>query len=164
MNKKLIIIIVAGVLSLALLITGAVLLFTNAFGKEKGEPILTVATVEGKVGDTVTVPIKISNNPGFIVIGTTFTFNQEALEYVGFEKGNLLDNYDFNLTDEGLKFISLEDKDVKRNGTIVKLKFKITKKAEKSNEIGITLMSDGICDSETNAYTAKIKTGAINLK
>ena len=46
-------------------------------------PVITVESVAGSVGSTVTVAISIENNPGICGLEATLAFNKAALEYVG---------------------------------------------------------------------------------
>ena len=50
-------------------------------------PQIMAANVNGKPGDTVTVPISVKNNPGVIANILRFSYNSDALEYVGGGEG-----------------------------------------------------------------------------
>ena len=51
------------------------------------EPQLLVSNVSGNPGDTVTVIFKVKNNPGVVGNILNFSFNGDALEYLGGESG-----------------------------------------------------------------------------
>lgn len=74
--------------TLALLLALAMsfsLAVTSAFAA--GELTVTVGTVSGAAGDTVEVPVAVSNNPGILSTKLAFSFDSDALELTGMTKG-----------------------------------------------------------------------------
>ena len=54
---------------------------------DSSEPQIMVSNVSGNPGDTVTVIFKIKNNPGVVGNILNFSYNGDALEYLGGESG-----------------------------------------------------------------------------
>ena len=54
---------------------------------DSSEPQLMVSNVSGNPGDTVTVIFSVKNNPGVVGNILNFSFNGDALEYLGGESG-----------------------------------------------------------------------------
>ena len=71
-------------------IDGAIVVGGNAEENQftdSTEPQLLVSNVSGNPGDTVTVIFKVKNNPGVVGNILNFSFNGDALEYLGGESG-----------------------------------------------------------------------------
>lgn len=71
-------------------IDGAIVVGGNAEDNQftdSTEPQLLVSNVSGNPGDTVTVIFKVKNNPGVVGNILNFSFNGDALEYLGGESG-----------------------------------------------------------------------------
>lgn len=62
-------------------------------------PALTIANVAGTAGQQVEVPVTISGNPGILGLVILFEYDSTGLEIVSIEKGDTLENgdFDFNL-------------------------------------------------------------------
>ena len=54
---------------------------------DSSEPQLLVSNVSGKAGDTVTVIFSVKNNPGVVGNILNFSYNGDALEFLGAESG-----------------------------------------------------------------------------
>ena len=103
------------------------------------QPVITVANVFAKQGETVKVNISIANNPG--IMGMTFcvTYDADALVYEGYEEGYLTNYSVLNHTDKGeISFVNIEDADVANDGVIVTILFTAKETTELGDyEIGI---------------------------
>ena len=98
---------------------------------------VTIGNFEGKTGDVIDVPIKLSENPGILAGMFIFEYDSKALEYVDYEQGDILDEYEVNATAGKVACVisssALEDS--KKNGTIITLQFKVKDGAAKGDYI-----------------------------
>ncbi len=85
--------------------------------------------INAKPGETIIVPIKLNHNPGIMASALEIEYNGDKLTYDGFEKGDVFKTHRIIEKEDRLIFTNLEDKNSKKSGTIVKLKFKVRKKA-----------------------------------
>ena len=86
----------------------------------------------------------ISNNPGFYAGTFVFEYDNTELTYLDYEKGDILDEYEVELVDGKISSIvySSKNADVKKDGTLMVLKFK-AKKAPQDGAYKITIDKDG---------------------
>ncbi|MBR7132577.1 MAG: hypothetical protein IKD04_03510 [Clostridia bacterium] len=165
MNKKVVIIVAAVVLAVALVITGTVLILESSFGgSASGDPTITVGTVSGSKGDTVKVPVEISSNPGIMAFLLEFNYDKEALEYTGYKEGDFLTGYDVNATEGTVKFLNLEDNDVAKNGVLIYLEFKILDGAAAKNDIKLVIGENSICNYNEEVIEVTAKDGSVKVK
>lgn len=165
MNKKVVIIVAAVVLAVALVITGTVLILKSSFGgSASGDPTITVGTVSGSKGDTVKVPVEISGNPGIMAFLLEFNYDKDALEYTGYKEGNFLTGYDVNATEGTVKFLNLEDKDVKKDGTLIYLEFKILDDSKSESEIELVIGENSICNYNEETIDVAAVNGKVKIK
>ena len=154
MSKKKIIIIASIIVAVILAIVGTILLLTNVFSDgASGPAVITVGSAKGEKGDIVKIPVDISNNPGIGAEMFTFTYDSEAVKYIGYEKGDVLSDYEFADNNGTLKFLGLENGDVDKNGNLFTLKFEILGK--KGSDIGITVEDIINFDEQNIENTAK---------
>ncbi len=133
---------------------------SGEYAEQDGDAVITIGSVEGKKGDTIVVPVKISNNPGFVASLFSFSYDKDSLEYIGYDKGDFLKDYEF-ADDKGvLKFLGMEDKDTKTNGLLFNLKFKIT--AEKDSEI--KLATEEMINFDEQTIKLVSKSGKVKVK
>lgn len=185
MKKKIVIIIAAVVLVLALLVTGVVLFLKGSFSKNNkdnnssiesgsvsepvslepsGEVNFSIGSVEGKVGDTVSVPVEITNNPGFVASLLKFKYDTKSLKYKGYDKGDFLSSYEISDNKGTIYFLAEENADVKDNGVVINLKFEVLKDAKTSD---IELISDDetmLVNWDEQFYTVSGTNGKVTIK
>ena len=134
MNKKVVIILVAAVVALALIITGTVIglkgLFKNSSSSDASQPIsekakITVGSVSAKKGETIEIPVKIDKNPGIMAMLFDIKYDSSVLQYMNYSKGDVLSDYSFNDLGGSVRFVNIEDNDITKNGTLFTLKFKV---------------------------------------
>ncbi len=99
---------------------------------------VTIGDFEGKTGDIIDVPIKLSENPGILAGMFIFEFDSKALEYVDYEKGdilNIVDEDDVIATAGTVSCLmeASELKDTTKNGTLITLQFKVKDGAAKGD-------------------------------
>ncbi len=131
---------------------------------EKG--IITVGTVNGNTGDTVIVPITITENPGICGVTISITYNSEALEYIEGIDGTVFyeakpqEHPEKNI----IRFVTAESSNRKNNGTVVSLKFKIAPKAKAGlHKIDISYRSGDFCNWKLDRIMPKIISGGVEV-
>ena len=170
MNKKLLIIVISSVLALALVITGVILILKSSFfkkdfnGSSSKNTVITVESVSGKKGKTVTVPVSIKGNPGFMTMLLSMDYDTEVLKYKGYQKSDFLTDYEFSDIDGTLRFLTLEDTDINKNGVFVNIVFEILD--DKVSETKITFNTDEnqIANSAQKFVTAEFENGVVKIK
>ena len=102
----------------------------------KIDPIsVSVSSAEGAKDSIVKVSVDVDKNPGFMATLMSITYDKDTLQYVGYEKADILSDYEFSNNEGELKFICAEEGDVSDNGTLFNLKFKVI--GDKDSEIKI---------------------------
>ena len=161
MLKKLISLILC--LSLCLcLVSGA--LVTKAATINKG--IITVDTVEGITGDTVTVPIRIAENPGILAVSISITYDSSVLTYEKFYKGNVITDYMVvdHPTKNLIRLVSLCAWDTTNDDVILTLQFEIANNATMGlHPISIEYSSGDFCNENLDRIMPEIVSGGVNV-
>ncbi len=175
-KKKIIIISAISAAVLAVIIAAIILLVSffdfggkkpndndvsSGYAQQDGDAVFTVGSAEGAKGDIVKVPVKISNNPGFIASLMSFKYDNKVLEYIGYEKGDFLEDYEFSNKDGVLKFLGLEEEDVSDNGLLFNLKFEI---AADSGEFDIKLEIEDVINYDEQIIRTAVENGKITVK
>ncbi len=175
-KKKIIIISAISVAVLAVIITAIILLtsffdfggkkddgsnVSSGYAQQDGDAVFTVGSAEGSKGDIVKVPVKISNNPGFVASLMGFKYDTKILKYIGYEKGEFLEDYEFSDKDGVLKFLGLEDADVSDNGLLFNLKFEIV---ADSGESDIKLEIEDVINYDEQIIKTAAENGKITVK
>lgn len=138
----------------------------TAFAAKK--PTITVDTVEAKTGETVTINVSISGNTGIAgaLIGISY---DSKLTLVSAENGDAFGNLSFTKPGKlgnPAKFLwDSESGASKKNGTVLKLTFKVADNAEK----GIVLKVNASCksgdfyDSDMDTVEVNSVNGGVNI-
>lgn len=92
---------------------------------DKDDTSVTVDDIETARGNTFSIPITLNNNPGISSSAIEFLYNTDKLVYLGYEEGNVFENYYFKQTEDSIQFINIEEGDIKKNGLLFKLKFRV---------------------------------------
>lgn len=201
MNKKLLIAIISAVVALAIIAVGAVLIVKSFKAKDNGDSSdgssalvssgessnvtssdqqetetikkggVNLPQVKAKSGEIVEVPIKITENPGIFAGQFQFIFDSNALEYVDYEKGDILDEYEVVPSDGEINCIitgnQMKDNqyvDSTKNGTVITFKFKVKSDAKKGDytiKLGEKTM---LCNIDEKVVSPKIGEGKITVK
>ena len=111
---------------------------------EKGNKEFTLEVDSAKKESIITVPIIVSNNTGFYAGEFLLTFDSSVLSYVDYSEGTIVDQYELEPSDGKVKILAYNSayEDVKGDGTVMELNFKVLKKADDGN-YKITLQKDG---------------------
>ena len=162
--KKNVIIIAAVVLAVAIIAVGAIFVIPAITGGKNSTPVIKVGSETVSSGKTVKVPVTISENPGFMAILLEFEYDTKLLKYVNYSEGSFLDDYNISEKDGVIKFLSLGDKDIKKNGEIVYLEFEAIGAAGSEAEIKLNLAEGSICNFDEEVIKGKAENGKITIK
>lgn len=89
-------------------------------------PTITISSESAMPGDSVTLTIDISNNPGIMAMAFCITYDNSALEYTAYSKGYLSSNTIKNHSEKGhISFVNVENSDKATNGTMLSVIFKV---------------------------------------
>ncbi len=171
-NKKTIIIITASVLAAVALIAGLTVWLVNVFKSDdksvssgkSGDAVITVESVSEKAGKNIKIPVKFTGNPGAMGFFLQFEYDTEALEYLSFEKGELLTDCEVSEQDGTLKLVSVEDNDITKDGVMVYLNFKIKDNATGRSEIKLICDENSVCNYDEQSVPVKTENGKVTVK
>ena len=144
------------------------MVITPVYEKISG-PTISIGNVTAKKGDTVKVPIKIQNNPGISGASVTIAFDS-TLTLKKVKNGDALDDLNFTKPGELVNPCSFLwdgiDENIKENGEMLILTFKISDKAKSGEKLGVTVSySDGaIYDKDLNNVDFDAVGGSITIE
>lgn len=166
MNKKLLVGIIAGVAVLLATVIAIIAVSGNfSFTKpndsnsndkpdssdvtsskvdDNGNTEFTVETEDAKKDSTISIPVLINNNPGFYAGEFYFTYDSNMLEYVDYEEGVIVDQFEAEPAKGAIKLLAYNSQyeDVKKDGVLMTLNFKV-KKASADGQYKITVQDEG---------------------
>ena len=119
--------------------------------------VITVGTVSGKTGDTVTVAVSIQNNPGFAGANFRFLFDTTALKLTQIRKGTLLTSSSggFESNAETGVMLWYDSVNTVGDGVLAELEFEILAKGTfVDQQIGISLLNGAAKSFSSAARTA----------
>lgn len=91
-----------------------------------GSPVITLSNVSANPGESVTVDIKISNNPGIMAMAFCVTYDSGIFEYTDYTRGYPSSCTVKDHPDKGhVAVVCDESSDKATDGTIISLSFKI---------------------------------------
>ncbi len=135
------------------------------------QPTIIVGTVEGKPGDTVSVPITVANNPGIIAMRIFANYDEENLQLISVQDGtvfpagrntfnNRLETNPYTmLWDDGTSRINYTD-----NGALVTLTFAILDSAKEGiSPITVTYDSKSTFDVNLKEVTFITQNGGVTV-
>ena len=161
-NKKVIIIAASAIVVIAAIVLTIVTL-NGGFGF-RTSPTIEVESVEGKVGDTIKVPVRVYKNPGVMGYFLNFEYDDSVLTYVEYEKGDFLTNYEFSTYNGVLSFVNVENKDVDENGVLFYLKFRIKETDKNETEIKLNLTGEEAANSQEKWVKFEGENGTVTIK
>ena len=93
-------------------------------------PNITISSKTAVSGDTVNIPIRITNNTGLMAMTFAVKYDTSALTFKGYAKGYLTDYtvYD-DKANSKINIVNCEDYDVKQDGNIIILRFSVNQNA-----------------------------------
>lgn len=131
---------------------------------EKSDITISIGSAEAKVGDTVKLPVSIKGNPGIMAMQIDFKFDSECLQFVGFEKGKIFSDYETSDSKGIVRLITVENENVKGDGDILTLEFKVTGDKSKSTDVSIDLEKSQFCNYDEELFSAECKSGTVKIK
>lgn len=145
-----------------------IFLFTAQICCAKGFE-LTVDTKAAKAGETVTVDLTLSDNPGIIAALFELEYDKERLRLIKAEDKGLLRGAVFSQTYEKYPYIMLWNsssaKNFTSNGTLATLTFKVLDNAISGDGfIKIFYKSDNVYNAELKNVDIHINNGAISVE
>jgi len=152
-------------LILCLLILCSVAVFpTSAAVVEKGK--IVIGTIEGITGDSVIVPIDITENPGISAITVSITYDSSALEFEESIKGDVLSEAEAvaHPSRNIIRFVTSEMGNKFSDGTLISFKFKIKETAEdKLYKIGMKFNSGDFCNWKLDRIMPTVTSGGVKV-
>ena len=89
-------------------------------------PRISLSNVRALPGESVTINISISNNPGIMAMSFCITYDNEAFEYTGYSKGYLSRYTIKDHSDKGqIAFVNDEASDKSNDGVMLSVKFRV---------------------------------------
>lgn len=179
MDKKKMIIISSIAAAVIVAIVGVVILLSTVFSGDNGDstdkaPVsaggsitVNVGSAEAENGAIVKVPVTVSNNSGFTASLVNVTFDGKVLEYMGYEKGDVINDYEFVPADNAVSILHSEPelKDTTKNGTLYTLKFKVVGKSGEKSEVKLNIPDDGgFINLDEKDVVPKITNGTVTVK
>lgn len=122
------------------------------------QPTISVSSVKAKPGDVVELKVSLENNPGINTFALGFDYDKTSLELL-----DVTINKDL-----GGQFVYkqravwLNSKDVKYNGEILALKFKVSESAQSGDyEVKVTYSPGDISNYDEQDVNFRVKSGTI---
>ena len=138
--------------------------------------IVAVGKVEGKAGETVTVPVTLTNVSANGVTSADFaiTYDSSVLEYVSYEAGSIVKNPSVNLAlnkekDGLLKVLFLDEtlisEYIAEDGIMLNLKFKINSNAKAGTSATVAIGDKPtFADRSLKAIKLAVVNGSVTVK
>ncbi len=122
-------------------------------------PTLTVGTINAHGGETVEIPVTVSNNPGFNAFTFSFLFDETALS---------LDSVTLNSAVGGQLYFTkravwVGSNDYTGNGVILTLRFTVADNASGTYGIGISYKQGDVCNYNEEDVNFTLVSGSINV-
>lgn len=171
MNKKVLILVIAIVAAVAVL--GVSFWLTDGFGllrlnsspsASTGEATITVASKTAEAGKNVRVPVTFTGNPGAMGFLLEFHYDPETLEYINVEKGDFLTDCEASEKDGVIKVIDVEDNDVKKDGVLFQLNFKVKDSAKGSTKVELVPQENDVCNYKEESVSYQAVSGTITIQ
>lgn len=195
-TKKIILAVAGGVVVLALLITGIFVAGKKIGGKKPANDNSSLSSqtgsgssgsgssdgnssdatvsagkvelpkVEAKTGKKVSVPIKLSKNPGINAAQLIFEYDSSALTYNGCENGDILDECE-DAENSGVITVLVQNggiEDSSKNGTLITLSFTVKDGAKPGTYTVKASEKSMICNSDEVIVVPELSDGQITVK
>ena len=128
---------------------------------------ITFGEVEGKVGDEVTVPVTISNNPGISIFFFVVKYDAEGLTFVSADEGEILTSGTFTPVNDSVNGeLSLPwftvDGDIAEDGVLMNLTFRINESAKGDFELTVRYLPQDIANAMSTQVDCTVMNGKIS--
>lgn len=122
-------------------------------------PTMTVGSVTAKPGETVTVPVTVTNNPGISAFTLSVDYDSSAMTLVGAKQGDALGGtYSF---DQNCVWIGSGN--YTENGTILELSFTLSEAARGELPVSVSYGPGDICNWELESVGFNVVPGAVRV-
>ena len=142
------------------------LFITSAAVINKSEII--ISTVSAKPGDKeVIVPIEMNENPGIMALTLSITYDSNVLEYVGYSKGKVVNDYMLKAHPDKnvIRFVSGMFSESKESGLLIKLKFNVKSDAKVgTSKVNIECSKGDICNEKLDNIMPSITSGGVKVE
>lgn len=145
-----------------------IILFCAIPGSASSSSMIAIGNVEGSVGEKVIVPISIDNNPGFVSMSLSVTYDTSALTLISCEYTDAISG-SVNSANYTSPYILTWENDIltsniTKTGTIAYLTFLVNEDAaEQDYSVIIRIPTDGILDANGNSISASSAMGTITV-
>ena len=149
---------------LAMILTVS-LLSTAVFAEGASGLVIAADSVTAKTGEAVSVPVKVSGNPGIVALAITVSYDKDALELTNVTDGQLLGTEaTVNHETAGVCGIVAENStataDITANGTLVTLNFK----AKTVGTHTVTVTVNSVANSDVASVAAATVNGTVTVQ
>ena len=163
MNKKTILQRI-GCIVLSLVL--AIGIFNVLPAQAAGETKVVFGEVAGQIGNEVTVPVTIINNPGIATFRFRISYDTEGLIFVSAEKGNVLTTGTLNSVvdteKQTMTFLWFSPTNVVGDGEIAKLKFRIADSAKGEYPLAVTYLEEDLLNEKREQVSYTVQEGKIS--
>ena len=138
------------------------ILFSNVLPvSAKGSPTITVSSATAKPGETITLSVNMSNNPGINTFSFGFSYDNSRLTLVDVKASSKLGGQFVYKK----KAVWLNSKDSTYNGEIMTLKFKVAKDAEPGDaKVRLTCSAGDISNYNEQNVKFQLNPGIITVQ
>ena len=171
MSKKNLIILISSIAAGLILLVALGIWLTGIFksdGSTKnkgGAPTVSVGSVSAEPGKNIKIPVSFTGNPGPMGFLIDFEYDADALEYLSTDKGELLTDCTAAEAGSGkIRLVSVEDKDVEKDGVLAYLNFKIKNGTSGKTEIKVICGENAVCNYDEQAISVKTENCTVTVK
>ncbi len=170
MKNKILIWSVSIAVSVAVVILVVLGIFFFVGGKTKSQDnssnklTISAASAEAKLNQTVEIPVKISQNPGIMALIVDFQFDSSILQYMGYNEGKVFKDCEIVEKEGVLTLICEDDADVKADGELITLKFKVKSDSAKETALKVVVADNSICNFNEELIAGVGQDGKIKIK
>jgi hypothetical protein len=142
---------------------------TTVSAEENKSSIISIESVKGKVGETISVPISIKDNPGIISLVTEISYDNSALSFKGVKKSadfwksaTMTPGGDLNAQPYRIIWYDgLSNSDFTEDGTLAELSFEVLKTG--SHTIDLSISSSDTFNNNFVKVPFEVKNGVIEV-
>ena len=130
---------------------------------------VVASKVEATAGGYITVPVKLTSNPGFVAMLFNVEYDPAVLEFTTCDDGDIITGAQLNTENKGTIAVLWDDAnnaDMAKTGTLLNLKFKVIGKAGANSEIKLSVPKDGgfVSFEKVNYVSYALVSGSVTVK
>ena len=130
------------------------------------DPTFVVGSAQGAVGDVVSVPLSLKNNPGITALKVSIAYPVDSFELLSVEDAGLFESAvstsSFTKNPVTVSWFAADSGNKKDNGELCILKFRIKDDA-KSGEITVSYDEEDVFDNTFTNVSFKTENGSITV-